>query len=397
MAGGTPLNAGEPRPGEARAPWLAAGLLPEADPDAVPGVWWEGRLNPMSLEGMEAALRVETEQTQAPVLLVGLPDEARLRFVQQVPELRSALEEKDARQLRKARKNSALAFYPLAALTVTWGALGAWEVLFLPALFAVDQGTRHVEAWRELRLLQRRPDQFYAARVQQLRFAYWLAQAKDRDLLATWLLGGAWILLFILQLVVGMDGAVARAALVKPLAREDEAWRILTAAMMHGGLYHIVMNFSAWASLAPLLERTVSRHLLAPVWLLGALGGGLCSLLLSEGTSVGASGGLLGLVGFLSVLGWRRRALLPPDFGRNMLRSVGYMAVFGALAWAVIDNAAHAGGFAAGILLGLAVFRDAEGCLPLPESPGLRVLGWSAQAFCLGLAGFTALKLLGRL
>jgi len=51
------------------------------------------------------------------------------------------------------------------------------------------------------------------------------------------------------------------------------------------------------------------------------------------------------------------------------------MAVFGLLAWSVIDNAAHAGGALTGALIGYWLCRYEEGRLPLPDTGWRTVLG----------------------
>ena len=164
--------------------------------------------------------------------------------------------------------------------------------------------------------------------------------------------------------------------------------------MLNGWVMHLLMNVSALVALGPVLERSAHRKLLAPVWLAGALAGSLLSWAALPATSVGASGGLMGIFAFLLVMSWRRRKLLPSDFLNSLLRNLLVTAVFGALAWAIIDNAAHLGGFLAGGSIGLLVFRNSEGELPLRDSNGLRALGSVSEAAFVGLIFYTAFRLL---
>ena len=101
----------------------------------------------------------------------------------------------------------------------------------------------------------------------------------------------------------------------------------------------------------------------------------------------------MGFVGFLAVLGWKRKHLLPPQFAANIFRSVGFMAVFGLLAWSVIDNAAHLGGLLTGGLVGYWLCRYQEGGLPLPDTGWRTVLGWSGVTFFGALFCFTVWRL----
>ncbi|MCV4726153.1 rhomboid family intramembrane serine protease, partial [Escherichia coli] len=79
------------------------------------------------------------------------------------------------------------------------------------------------------------------------------------------------------------------------------------------------------------------------------ISGGIFSIFfLPEPTSVGASGGIMGLIGYLAIYGYRRRRQLPPDFLKTMLINIGFIAAFGLIAYEFVDNFAHLGGFVAG-------------------------------------------------
>jgi membrane associated rhomboid family serine protease len=63
------------------------------------------------------------------------------------------------------------------------------------------------------------------------------------------------------------------------------------------------------------MEFVASRYHLCLIFLLSALCGSFFSLfLLPNTTSAGASGGLMGLVGFLAMMGYRRKEKLPRGF-----------------------------------------------------------------------------------
>lgn len=160
-----------------------------------------------------------------------------------------------------------------------------------------------------------------------------------------------------------------------------EWWRVGTCVVLHGGVLHFVMNFSALTGLGRLLEAHAPRAWLPVVFLLTALTGSAASLLLPPyGRSVGASGGLMGVIGFLAVLGFLRREHLPEGFGKLMLQNLGYTALLGVVGYYIIDNAAHAGGLVAGVLIG-ALFIPRE--TPLEswkEGPALRAAGLACAA-----------------
>jgi membrane associated rhomboid family serine protease len=189
--------------------------------------------------------------------------------------------------------------------------------------------------------------------------------SKEQPATFTWVLAVALGIVFLLTLG---DAAVPRAALVKPAVWEGEAWRLLTGPMLHGGFYHVWMNVSALLVLGRMVEAHTTRNHLAAVFLYSVLGGSVLSLLLSTRTSVGASGGVMGLVGFLWMMARLRPRQLPDDFGERMNYAIGATALLGLVGFEFIDNWAHLGGLLAGAGMGWLMLRD---------GPWERRDGWS--------------------
>lgn len=389
-----------------RAPWLDPELLPPAESGG--WSWWWGSPHPMPLESLEAEIRRDPTRPQPKakgfvmahparpqVTLVEAPGLPRVVPAAEVPELREALLER-SRAIAKAKllKNTPIAIVAgLAAAALLWFDVDGLGLIAL--VYAIVAAGQWIDSARALRLLKRDPARQLAQEAREVRFGIWLHAAHHPRPWRTYGLGATWALLFILQLGLGMDRSEQMAALVKDhLAAQP--WRLLTGPMLHGSPMHLLMNGGAMLSLGLLLERTAHRKLLVPLWLAGALSGSLASwALLPHENSVGASGGLMALFGFLAVMGWRRRELLPPDFGASLLRGLLFMGVLGALAWTIIDNGAHGGGLAAGALAGWVSFRDPEGPLPLEDRRGLDFAdALGLTLFCL-LAVFTAWKLFG--
>jgi len=124
---------------------------------------------------------------------------------------------------------------------------------------------------------------------------------------------------------------------------------VLTGGALHGGLLHIYFNSQALYGFGSLMEYLSNRAHVAIVFLLAVIGGGLLSLVfMPDGTSVGASGGIMGLIGYMAVYAYRRKQQLPPDFLKSMLINVGFIAAFGIIAYQLVDNFAHIGGFLVG-------------------------------------------------
>lgn len=154
--------------------------------------------------------------------------------------------------------------------------------------------------------------------------------------------------------------SVLLAGFVKQLFNEGQYWRILTGTLLHGGLLHLAFNSYALYVLGKLIETLSSRAHLAIVFLLSAIGGGILSLIfIPEIPSVGASGGVIGFLGYLTAYGFKRRKLLPPAFLKNMLFNIAFIGLFGLLVnmnqsenAPMIDNFGHLGGLLVGAIYG---------------------------------------------
>lgn len=178
----------------------------------------------------------------------------------------------------------------------------------------------------------------------------------------SYILVGCIIAVFVVQLSADYEGressqqlpfSILAAGLIKPLVWKGEFWRLLTGATLHGSILHIYFNGQALYGFGSTIEYLTNRAHLAIVFVLSAIGGSLLSVWAMPDTpSVGASGGIMGLIGYLAIYGSRRRSQLPPGFMRNMLINIGFVAAFGLVAYQIIDNFAHLGGLLVGLIYG---------------------------------------------
>ncbi|MCP3136524.1 rhomboid family intramembrane serine protease [Pyxidicoccus xibeiensis] len=139
-------------------------------------------------------------------------------------------------------------------------------------------------------------------------------------------------------------------------------WRLLMAPLLHGDVFHLVLNgFLLWFVMAT-VEGMVGRAWTGLLLLVGALGGGALSMLINADTvvSVGASGVLMGLLGALLALSRR----VPPGPERTQLQMLSVQLLVPSLipigmsrTGAEIDFAAHLGGALAGGAVGLLLAR----------------------------------------
>lgn len=155
---------------------------------------------------------------------------------------------------------------------------------------------------------------------------------------------------FVVQMIAGLSASIDAAAFDKPaFLRAHEYWRILTGAALHGGPLHVIMNCYAFFSFGKVFELLTNRAHLAIVFLLSAIGGGVLSLIfVPDGVSVGASGGIVGLIGYLAVYAFRRRHFISAEFRKSLLMNIGFILIFGLVLFQQIDNFGHIGGIIVG-------------------------------------------------
>lgn len=225
-------------------------------------------------------------------------------------------------------------------------------------------------------------------------FQVWMVRRPTGDLkIALGLLVAVYLGQLAVDLGTGpraLPPSIEAAALLREKVMENgEWWRVVTTGLMHTtvmmplGAMHILFNGMALFSLGRVVSALVNSSLLAIVFLVAVVTGSLGSLWFGIApASVGASGGLLGCLGFLLVVTQKFRAELPGFLQFRLIQSTIVVSIFGLLGVGFIDNAAHAGGFLGGLLLGAICWP----WLRLASSrirPLTRLAGWAAVAVLL--------------
>jgi membrane associated rhomboid family serine protease len=198
-------------------------------------------------------------------------------------------------------------------------------------------------------------------------------------------------IVFIAQVGEGLDNSILRAGFVKQAFLHDrEYWRILTGATTHASVVHVLMNCYAFYSFGRIFEMLTNRAHLAIVFLLSAIGGGILSLiLLPDAISVGASGGIVGLVSYLAVYSFKRRDFITPQFRRSLLMNIGFILIFGLVLYQVIDNWGHIGGLITGAIYGLVQIPSDGYADPREASLGVEYAGVVALGIYLATCAFS--------
>lgn len=308
--------------------------------------------------------------------LVWTPHDPYLAWPEEVPELFEVMRAAEREGRRKGVWLPLGVFAVMAVLALQSGSMRSAAYLFA-ILALVWAGVRIHAAFRSGDIT---PEDVRGDAEMGLHGA-WL---RERHAQWTRWLSALLIGVGVAQVAVGIPDSVEIAGLHKPSAWAGQWWRLFTATLLHGGALHFFFNFTALQSIGRLTENHAHRIFLPLVFLVTALTGSVASLLLTEGTSVGASGGLMGLIGFLAVLGYARRRVVPAGFARMMVMDIALVGIIGLLGAAFIDNAGHAGGLVGGAVLGaLLIPRD-------QQAPGV---GWVPSAV-VRAAGTAALALL---
>lgn len=183
---------------------------------------------------------------------------------------------------------------------------------------------------------------------------------------------------------------VSMGALDRVFVAQGQWYRFFTAALLHGGLMHLVLNGISLLFAGLLLETLVGHSRFLVTWLLGALGGTALSLVTHDAhtISIGASGAGMAILAATFMTGFRlepgpERQSLQVNMLRFLVPSLLPFATHGG--GGVVDIAAHVGGavvgFAVGTLLWLEPPRFSR--VLNPVMTGLAVL---LSVLCVGSA-----------
>lgn len=123
-------------------------------------------------------------------------------------------------------------------------------------------------------------------------------------------------IMFVLQMVTGMDGAITSLFVFIPSVAFTQPWRFITSMFLHGGMMHLFFNAYALFLFGTILENKVStRDYLIIFFGAGFLGSFLYFLTYVVGIipsipALGASGAIYGVLGAVAVLLPRLRIFL---------------------------------------------------------------------------------------
>ena len=172
------------------------------------------------------------------------------------------------------------------------------------------------------------------------------------------------VLFFICQILYG-DLLTDKGALdTYSVYSKDEWYRLITATFLHADISHIISNMVGLFFLGGLIEISVGHLGFALIYLLSGIGGNAVSVLyektfMIDRYSVGASGGVYGLIGAVLVLSIYERIRQKSEGESkgttgNLVYRGAFVVIFmvaSGFSEQNINNAAHIGGLVIGMLV----------------------------------------------
>ncbi|MGI8945372.1 MAG: rhomboid family intramembrane serine protease, partial [Thermoleophilaceae bacterium] len=166
------------------------------------------------------------------------------------------------------------------------------------------------------------------------------------------------------------EGTVSRFAV-----DDGEYWRILTSGFLHLTFFHLLFNMFALYILGGLLEPTVGRLRFILIYFVSLLAGSFGALLLTSGSTAGASGAVFGMMGAAMVV-MRRRGINPLESGLGIWMGLNLLITFTIPG---ISIGGHLGGLAGGVLVAVLLYE-------LPDRVRMPAIAPMLLAGAVGLA-----------
>jgi membrane associated rhomboid family serine protease len=149
-----------------------------------------------------------------------------------------------------------------------------------------------------------------------------------------------------------------------PLSLTTQPWRILTSNYVHIGIIHIGFNMWCLLNLGALAQRIFDRWTYLLIYTATGIAGSVASLWWHPTVvGAGASGAIFGLAGALIAALYLGKLPIPKEAIKSTMKSLlmfaAYNLFFGLTQG--IDNAAHIGGLASGLVLGAFLSKHLTG------------------------------------
>jgi rhomboid protease GluP len=142
--------------------------------------------------------------------------------------------------------------------------------------------------------------------------------------------------------------------------QQGEWWRLLSAAFLHGGWFHLLSNMLGLYILGGIVEPLLGKVRYTIGYLVTGIGSMAAVTVLNnagliqESAVVGASGAIMGLLGMMGAIFLVRWLRFKEAIAAQRLRMVGIIAVFQVISDNLVANVSKAGHLS-GLIIGLFV------------------------------------------
>ncbi len=163
------------------------------------------------------------------------------------------------------------------------------------------------------------------------------------------------VLFYVIQQIVsrvyGFDLLFALLGKINVFIQAGDFWRLLTPALLHSSLIHLMFNVYALSILGRQIEPFYGKGRFILLYVLGAFGGNVLSFVLSDFNSLGASTAIFGLLAAEAVFIWQNREVFGKQ-SQRILMNLGFVLMLnlfiGISPGSNTDNWGHLGGLMAG-------------------------------------------------
>jgi membrane associated rhomboid family serine protease len=330
-------------------------------------------------ESVEAVWTPETDRTVPPEAVPDLLEPLRQRFVDN-----AAADAGDAR--RNTVVFSVLLLWALYSSIANRQFPTQSVEVGLAALLLVLFGLiPWYDAWKARVTAWNLNEERLAMEEQEARFERWLRKEKS---VITFYLLGLMVVVGAVQIWIGLEDSVRVAGLDKARYKAGEHIRLFTSPFLHGHPLHWALNAAGLWFMGKRVEALARWPHLVMVFFTAMLVGGMTTTeFMTHRPSVGASGGLMGLLGFILVFETLHPRLVPHSTRQRLFAALLITFVVGFIGYRFIDNYAHGGGLVAGLAYGALVFPRSRSA----RRPEANKLDMAFGALALGLVTTSAL------
>lgn len=141
------------------------------------------------------------------------------------------------------------------------------------------------------------------------------------------------------------------------LIEQGEVWRLVTSAFLHSNLIHIACNMYSLYIIGPEIQQAYGTKKYLTIYIISCITSTLLSYFLNPNSiSVGASGGIFGLMGALLAFAIIERNKIQKKYISSLIQII-IINLFIGLSIKNIDNFGHIGGLIGGGLSGYVAFK----------------------------------------